>query len=119
MKQENSENNDSQTSLRSDVEMLRFSDEIQGHEDQNMRPILEDPLSDESISQHNRAFIQYSTVDNTDSQEANHQNLANHKTASTIGVAEQGNGSSDGQIFATFNIGDMLNEQDRRANQDS
>lgn len=82
-----------------------------------MRPILEDLNSDESVSQHNRAFIQYSTIDN-DPEEAHHQNIANNKTASTLGPADQGNGSSDGQIFGTFNIGDMLNEQDRHnANQ--
>ena len=81
--------------MRNDVEMIRFPDEIQGHEDQNMRPILEDPHSDESISQHNRAFIQHSTLENNDSQDANYQNLANHKTASTLGPVDQGSGSSD------------------------
>ena len=118
IKLENSEINDSQNSLRSDVEMIRFPDEIEGQNDQNMQPILEDLNSDESVSQHNRAFIQYSTIETGDPEEAHHQNLANNKTASTLGQADQGNGSSDGQIFGTFNIGDMLNEQDRHhANQ--
>ena len=51
MQLENSENIDSQNSLRSDVEMITFpNEEIQGQEDQNLRPILSDLHSDESVS---------------------------------------------------------------------
>ena len=51
MQLENSENIDSQNSLRSEVEMIRFpNEEIQGQEDQNLRPILSDLHSDESVS---------------------------------------------------------------------
>ena len=72
-------------SLRNDIESIKFPNETQ------------EPVSvlnsDESVDQHNKAFIQDSNLDNDESEEANQ------------------NGLTDGQIFGAFHISGMLNDQ--------